>query len=203
MGGDENSAVDVEKFLSGVRKVQRTFNCPVTILHHLGKDASKGARGHSSLRNNTAYQIIVSKHDEPDQQPVHTIWVERQKDLEFGQTYRFRLKVLEVGRDDDDEPITSCVVEMLDDADFEKMDEPKRIGKLNQLILDVTREFYTGNVRWPSISEVTTLVREGNDRRKNVVVDAIEHLVEKGGLDERDGQLIVPGRLPNTVDLSE
>jgi hypothetical protein len=49
-GGDENSSTDMGALLANAERIKAAFpNSAVLLVHHLGKDASKGARGHSSL----------------------------------------------------------------------------------------------------------------------------------------------------------
>jgi hypothetical protein len=48
-GGNENAPADMGAFIAGVDTIQRALGCSVTVLHHVGKDATKGSRGHSSL----------------------------------------------------------------------------------------------------------------------------------------------------------
>lgn len=48
-GGDENSSKDMGAFIAGVDLVKRETGACVFVVHHSGKDAAAGARGHSSL----------------------------------------------------------------------------------------------------------------------------------------------------------
>jgi RecA-family ATPase len=46
---DENSSADMGTIISNAQLLQRETNGLVVLIHHTGKDASRGARGHSSL----------------------------------------------------------------------------------------------------------------------------------------------------------
>ena len=48
-GLDENSSQDMGRILAGMKRLQEITGGLVLIVHHTGKDASKGLRGHSSL----------------------------------------------------------------------------------------------------------------------------------------------------------
>jgi hypothetical protein len=48
-GSDENSSADMGTIISNAQLLQRETNGLVVLIHHTGKDASRGARGHSSL----------------------------------------------------------------------------------------------------------------------------------------------------------
>jgi hypothetical protein len=50
LGGlDENSAKDAGLLLAASERLRDTFNCSVLLIHHTGKDESRGARGSSAL----------------------------------------------------------------------------------------------------------------------------------------------------------
>ena len=47
---DENSGKDMSAAMAALRQLQtRVFNLTIIIIHHGGKDGSRGMRGHSSL----------------------------------------------------------------------------------------------------------------------------------------------------------
>jgi hypothetical protein len=49
-GIDENSSKDVTLLMAYCRKLQRALGCAVLLVHHSGKDASKGSRGSSAYK---------------------------------------------------------------------------------------------------------------------------------------------------------
>ena len=49
-GGDENSSTDMAQFVANVDRIRDATKSHVLVIHHTGKDKTKGARGHSSLR---------------------------------------------------------------------------------------------------------------------------------------------------------
>ena len=48
-GGDENSSTDMGTLIAAAQNIERKTGSLVILIHHTGKDASRGARGHSSL----------------------------------------------------------------------------------------------------------------------------------------------------------
>jgi len=48
-GADENSSVDMGLIIGSAQKLQKITGGLVLLIHHVGKDASRGQRGHSSL----------------------------------------------------------------------------------------------------------------------------------------------------------
>lgn len=48
-GIDENSSKDVSNALQGLKLLRDKLNCTIFVVHHSGKDFSKGLRGHSAM----------------------------------------------------------------------------------------------------------------------------------------------------------
>lgn len=109
LGGDENSSTDMGAFLAAAERIKAAFpDSAVLCVHHLGKDASKGARGHSSFSANVGTELHVL---EDEKTGVRSVSIEKQRDGSRDINFSFRLAVVEVGRDEDGEPETSCIVE--------------------------------------------------------------------------------------------
>lgn len=101
-GGNENDAADMGLLLASVARIQRVSGATVLIVHHAGKDESRGARGHSSLL--AAVDTALEIRD-------GVMTVEKQRDGERGARYGFRLAPVNVGMDARGRVITSCIVE--------------------------------------------------------------------------------------------
>lgn len=104
-GSDENSSRDMGLILEGTKDLQALTGALVALVHHVGKDATKGMRGHSSLFAALDAAIEVSRTD------ARREWsIAKNKDGSDGEVHPFRLDVVDLGEDEDGEPITSCVV---------------------------------------------------------------------------------------------
>lgn len=104
-GGDENSPMDMGALIYNVQRIAEATGCFCLIVHHCGKDEARGARGHSSLKGAADLEISVSNND-----GARTLRVEKLKDGQDGVSYGFRLEVVDLGEDDDGDPVNSCVV---------------------------------------------------------------------------------------------
>lgn len=62
-GGNENNSEDMGAFIHNAGRIQRMLNCAMMVLHHSGKDATKGLRGHSSLLGAVDTQLELLKVD--------------------------------------------------------------------------------------------------------------------------------------------
>ena len=102
MGGDENSAQDVGAFNSAIAALIESTGACVMIIHHSGKDKSKGARGSSALLGALDTEIEV------DGGQVHA---RKQRDIEIAMPIGFKLVPLVVGIDADGDEVTSCIVD--------------------------------------------------------------------------------------------
>jgi len=104
-GADENSSVDMGNIIAAAKQLQDLVGGLVLLVHHTGKDSTKGLRGHSSLHAALDGAIEVSSTDSRRE------WrVAKSKDDETGIGETFRLEVVSLGNDEHGESITSCVV---------------------------------------------------------------------------------------------
>jgi hypothetical protein len=75
-GADENSSVDMGRIVAGAKMLQRLLGGLVFLVHHAGKDQTRGLRGHSSLSG--AVDVILEVTRDVDDR---RFWrVERAKD---------------------------------------------------------------------------------------------------------------------------
>jgi hypothetical protein len=104
-GLDENSSQDMGRILAGMKRLQEITGGLVLVVHHTGKDASKGLRGHSSLH------AALDGAIEVERSANSRFWsAAKVKDSEDGKQVAFKLHVIDLGRDGDGDAITSCAV---------------------------------------------------------------------------------------------
>lgn len=105
LGIDENSS-DMAIPIGNATWIADAIGGLVILIHHLGKDTSKGPRGHSSLVGNVDCAISVTKDGEG------VLWtVKKSKDDADGQTVWFKKHIIDLGLDEDGDPVTTCVTE--------------------------------------------------------------------------------------------
>ena len=103
---DENAAKDISDLMCNLETLRDATGAHILLVHHSGKDASKGARGHSSLRAAVDTEIIISRDSETD---LIAAKIDKQRDGLTGATFRYRLQVEDLGEDADGDRVTSCV----------------------------------------------------------------------------------------------
>jgi len=111
VGLDENSSADMGRAVAALKRLRDETGCAVMTIHHSGKDASKGLRGHSLLH--AAMDSVIEVTRDGDRRSWKLI---KSKDGVDGIEHPFRLDVVELGTDDDGDLVTSCVVVPEDDA---------------------------------------------------------------------------------------
>ena len=103
---DENSSKDMGEILEGAKRLQELTGGLVVLIAHTGKDVSKGVRGHSSLFAALDAGIEVERNTNGRS------WsVAKSKDSSDGLGFPFKLKVHDLGKDSDGDPLSSCTVE--------------------------------------------------------------------------------------------
>ncbi|WP_248320816.1 AAA family ATPase [Caballeronia sp. Sq4a] len=106
-GADENSSVDMGSIISAAKRLQEWLGGLVLLVHHTGKDATKGLRGHSSLHAALDAAIEVSRAPGGNRE-----WsVAKSKDDVDGGVHAFMLHEVNLGQDDHGDAISSCVVD--------------------------------------------------------------------------------------------
>lgn len=104
-GGNENDSVDMGVFMDTMTHIKNRTKAHLMLVHHSGKDASRGARGHSLLRAAADTELEVTKG---------LIQVTKQRDMEFTKDIGFELETLTLGTNEFGKQITSCVIQLVD-----------------------------------------------------------------------------------------
>jgi hypothetical protein len=196
-GSDENDSRDMGDIITAAKLLQTEVGGLVVLVHHVGKDKSRGMRGHSSLHAALDAAIEVDRDNDRREWKVH-----KAKDGEDGIAHPFRLEVIEIGTDDDGEPLTSCVV-FPTDAATPRMKLPPKSG--NQRIVwdaldePLRKSAHYGQAGAPPGRPCITLEAAVEHSRGRLVCEpkrqteraqaAIRGLVGRGLLEHRDGWL--------------
>lgn len=133
--GDENVAGDMAHFISVLDDLRQEFEFAVLLVHHSGKDPSKGPRGSSVLHAALDTEMMVQK-----EKKMITITNTKQKDFELFTKRHFQLSQVELIDKDGESivdrlgnPIVSCILEETEPSGEYK--KPSQVGR-NQLVAD-------------------------------------------------------------------
>jgi len=182
-GSDENTGKDMGLILSHCKFFHRQTGALVVLIHHSGKDPSKGARGWSGLKAAADVELEVVRNGD-----YRSITTSKLKDGSDGLEWGFILKPVVLGFDDDDEEITSCIIEHVDvPVDI----GPHKItpqGAKKKMVYRVARDMLAGQPTIESFDLMTECVKTlaqpagGRDTRENYVIKAIQELTAEGFL---------------------
>jgi len=126
-GGNENNSDDMGVYIQSLGKIQNRYKCSLMLLHHAGKDSSKGLRGHSSLlaAADTSMEILRFTESMKGQ-----IIMSKQKDGEDGQRYGFEAITVDIDRSELGlENGSSLVIEASDVGDTKDKTEENKPQK--------------------------------------------------------------------------
>lgn len=192
-GANENSGEDVGKALAECRRIHRHTGAMVLLVHHSGKDASKGSRGWSGLKGACDVELEVSRSDDD-----RAVSASKLKDGRDGIQIGFKLHTVVLGEDEDGDDITSCIVEYGDvSARMKAGKGPK--GAVQKLAFNKAHDLIglaadSGEISTEELIALMVpemVVKDGErDQRKGVAARAITSLIKAEHLIE-----IAPGKL--------
>jgi len=194
---DENSSKDMGEILEAAKRLQTLTAGLVVLVHHTGKDATKGLRGHSSLF--AALDAAVEVWRDGDRREWR---VAKAKDGQDGEAHPFKLSVELLGIDEHGDSITSCVV-LADTGskDVQRVKLPQ--GGNQRVVLDALRQMLkdgdTGKPGAPpqsrcieleaAIASASGRLTCEDSRRVTRTREAISGLVARGVLGCNEGWL--------------
>lgn len=196
-GGNENSGEDMGKVLGHCKDITRLTSAMVGLVHHSGKDESRGARGWSGLRAACDFEYEVVRVGED-----RLATITKMKGGADGGEFGFRLETVIVGQDADGDDETTCVVQFTDGsrqsmavAAGPKGDIGKELMVRATFLLDMSSNVLTRNELISSVVAARPVEGEGRDQRKTSVTKALNSLV-KGGLILQSfaGLITLPGK---------
>lgn len=108
---DENTALGIDDLVRNCDHIRRVTGAHIMLVHHTGKDTSRGARGSNSLRAAIETEIELTRDDDTG---LITAKLSKQRDGPTGYKFTYRLRQVEIGADQDGDPVTTCLVEPAD-----------------------------------------------------------------------------------------
>jgi hypothetical protein len=127
LAGSESDDKDMAAYVRAADTIREAFDCAVIIVHHCGHGGER-PRGHSSLIGAVDTQIAVKR----DAAGNIMATLELSKDGEAGAEIVSRLEGVDVGVDEDGEPITSCVIVAVDEPTAAKVPRGIKLSKSAQ-----------------------------------------------------------------------
>jgi RecA-family ATPase len=120
---NEDKAAQVQRVISGLNKLSNETGALVIGVDHYGKDQGQGLRGSSAKRGHVETVLACLVDRDKDEKPTnHRLLFEKIRDGEEGRIIPYRLRQVDLGKDEDGDPLTTCVIQW----EFDRKQQPKR-----------------------------------------------------------------------------
>ena len=166
-GGNENSGEDMGKVLGHCKEITRLTGAMVELIHHSGKDESRGARGWSGLRAAADFEFEIIRADED-----RVASVTKMKGGADGEEFGFRLMTLKIGEDEDGDDETTCVVQYTDGSRKTVAAGKGPSGEHNALVFQTAKDMLD--------------LGGGSPLTENELIAGAVSKMERGATDKRD-----------------
>ena len=113
-GADQNSSADMGLVMSALARISSATSAAVLVVAHSGKDEGRGIAGWYGQY--AAADLVIMTARDPDDPDLRIASLSKVKNGPDGDRLAFRLEVVELGHDEDGDPITSCVLAFEDAA---------------------------------------------------------------------------------------
>lgn len=184
-GANENAGEDMGLAMANAKALREATGAVVMLIHHAGKDITRGARGWSGIKAAADAEIEIIKYDTGGRE----IRISKMKDGDDGLQWGFKLDIVKLGVDKDGDDITSCVTVDAEVPLPPSDDERKNVKQYTEAeahILHVIEEVLDPQITNIHLDAFTQLCvdelpvpEEGKrDGRKNRVANAIQTLAK-------------------------
>lgn len=190
-GSDENSASDMGAFIKHCDEIKKATGAHVMLIHHSGKDTSRGARGHSSLKAAVDTEIEIKARGKSGEV---TIELKKQRDGPVGQKKKFILSQHHLGTDADGDDIMSCVLKHQNKNISMQKSLPSQAVKAHGLLKKMSQESPNDYIEIDTFKNRFFSEGVSNSDKKSTVDRAYKRNIEKlviAGLVRLSGNTIV------------
>lgn len=129
---DENSASDMTLVADAAQKLARRLGTHVMLVHHTGKEVERGSRGSSALKSAVDTELSLARQKDGN----ILLRQEKQRTLPVEKPAAFRTEAVELGRDEDGDPVTTVrAVEVVAPSDAVVTAPPERSRERRAAVL--------------------------------------------------------------------
>lgn len=193
-GANENDGRDMMRVLANVQRIQAGIGAQLILIHHSGKDESKGSRGWSGLRafvDTEAEVVSGTAGGDEDGDRVHSIEFTKQRDLQSNATKLvFKLQqVLLPGQDNFGNAAQSCILLNTDKPAPVRADrQPRGPGRPSYLEGMIVQYLSGCSGRSATRSEIISGIGKSQDDK--AVYKAVRRMIDTGKLTEGAGKIL-------------
>lgn len=159
-GADENSTEDMSMAVNVADYIRQRFDAASAYVHHTGKDSTKGPRGAYALY--AAADLVLLVQD-------RVASVEKVRDGLMTEKFPFTLEPVEIGRDADDDPVMTCLLNVSEAPPPTTRSSKEPTGKNQRLFFKTLRELVASEGQ--AAPETSVLPRGVRHVRYSALVD--------------------------------
>jgi hypothetical protein len=110
---NEDKSAQVLRVASGLGRLSDATGALAINVDHMGKDQDAGLRGTSAKRDavETILACLIDRDKYTNKAINHRLQLFKTRDGEEGRVIPYRLNVVDMGRDEDGDPVSTCVVQ--------------------------------------------------------------------------------------------
>jgi hypothetical protein len=110
---NEDKSAQVQKVVSGLNRLSDATGALCIDVDHMGKDQDAGLRGTSAKRDcaETILACLIDRDKQTGKAKNHRLQLFKIRDGEEGRVIPYRLVPIECGRDEDGDPVSTCIVQ--------------------------------------------------------------------------------------------
>ena len=186
-GGDENGPEDMGLYVSNIKRLKEQTGAAVLLVHHAGKDESKGMRGHSALLGALDAEFMVERLEPAPGWPSRMLKSGKLREGESNADFfAFDLEVRSLGLDPDGDVVSTCVVTPAS-VSGGKLRRPS-VGTQAKLLAALEEAHTGGRVIWnqKEIREIASGIMH-----RNSVTSAVIALTQGGYLKQSVGGFVL------------
>lgn len=140
-GANENAGEDMGKAIDNCRRIAEASGALVILVHHTGKDIERGARGWSGIRAAADFEAEVCRDLTTGKRWLQ---ITKQKDGDDEGRWGFKLEDVLLGKDEDGDDVTSCVIAEDEVPTVGKASRVEKLGAWEQAVIDSFTELQMG-----------------------------------------------------------
>ena len=110
---NEDRSAQVLKVVGGLNRMSEACGALGINVDHMGKDQDAGLRGTSAKRDavETILACLIDRDKKTNRAINHRMQLFKIRDGEEGRVIPYRLRTVDMGRDEDGDPVSTCVIE--------------------------------------------------------------------------------------------
>lgn len=183
-GANENSAEDMSLIMAHCRFINEQTGATVLLVHHTGKDVSRGARGSSAILGQADFEMIVNREGDK-----RSITVSKQRDAKDSEEFGFKLEMVPIGMDDDDMIVESCIIQHSNELPKKLPKEPKALEK--KVVASINK-ITKGGDAFPDRNHLLEYMeKEYPEKTRGNSNRAINSAIKKGVVVEKEGLICI------------